>query len=776
MAPKASGGAASGTKKKTGSDTNSEKKTSSKPKLPALYITRPVGKDALKRSAVAVLSPEVLQASDFRVGEICLVAKEGQRGVAAIIQSGSEDQPAAVVQLAAPLRAVGGVLLGDRVSVRKLPVQPAYATNVTVASLEGHPLGNETKKTIEKLLNDAGIIMPGELFKDVLLDDTSGLRGNIVVTDINSSVDLADEVAKMVVTDSTEADELCLAPPGLFLKGKTAILYSSTPQVHQRFRLPQRINYQSVGGLSKEIQQLKETIEAPLCDGEFYHECGVEPPRGILLHGPPGTGKTMLLRCVANENDAHVQIINGPSLTSKFLGETEERLRAIFDEARQFQPSIILIDEIDSIAPSRDSDDAGEAESRVVATLLTLMDGVDSSGSIVVVATTNRPNKIDPALRRPGRFNVEVEIGVPDAAARLEILMKQVSRMSESRRGFTDQDIAEIAAKTHGYVGTDLSGLCALAVGKSKHRAVKQQIPLSQVKISLCDFEAALLEVKPSAMREIFLETPKVYWSDIAGQDQLKREMEEVIELPLRGAEKLKRLRITPPKGILLYGPPGCSKTLTAKALATESGFNFFAIKGPEVLNKYVGETERTVRELFRKAKVAAPSIIFIDEIDELAKSRDEDAGSSAAANVLITLLNEIDGVEELNGVVVVAATNKPHIIDSALIRPGRLDKHIYVAPPDREARLQILRNNTRTFGLDDPDAILQRLAEQTEHCSGAAVAQLCRDAAIAATREDYEGGNVSERHFEAALPRLTRDVTPDILVPYQVFAEKRGI
>ncbi|AAS52749.2 AER065Cp [Eremothecium gossypii ATCC 10895] len=774
MAPKASGGVGSGTKKKAGSDTNSEKKTSSKPKLPALYITRPVGNDITKRSTVAVLSPEVLQASEFRVGEICLVAKEGQRGVAAIIQSGSEDQPAAVVQLAAPLRAVGGVLLGDRVTVRKLPVQPSYATNVTVASLEGHVLGSGTK-AIEKLLNDAGIIMPGQIFKDVLLDESSGLRGNIVVTDINSNADLADEVAKLAVTDSADVD-VCLSPPGLFLKGKTTVFYSQSHQVHQRFRLPQRINYQSVGGLSKEIQQLKETIEAPLCDGEFYHECGVEPPRGILLHGPPGTGKTMLLRCVANENDAHVQIINGPSLTSKFLGETEERLRAIFDEARQFQPSIILIDEIDSIAPSRDSDDAGEAESRVVATLLTLMDGVDSSGSIVVVATTNRPNKIDPALRRPGRFNVEVEIGVPDAAARLEILMKQVSRMAESRRGFTDQDIAEIAAKTHGYVGTDLSGLCALAVGKSKHRAVKQEIPLSQVKISLCDFEAALLEVKPSAMREIFLETPKVYWSDIAGQDQLKREMEEVIELPLKGAEKLKRLRITPPKGILLYGPPGCSKTLTAKALATESGFNFFAIKGPEVLNKYVGETERTVRELFRKAKVAAPSIIFIDEIDELAKTRDEDAGSSAAANVLITLLNEIDGVEELNGVVVVAATNKPHIIDSALIRSGRLDKHIYVAPPDFEARLQILRNNTRTFGLDDPDAILKRLAEQTAHCSGAAVAQLCRDAAIAATREDYEGGNVEERHFLEALPRLTRDVTPDVLLPYQTFAEKRGI
>ncbi|AMD19931.1 HCL220Cp [Eremothecium sinecaudum] len=762
--------------KKKVSDSGESRKSSSKSSVPTVFITRPITENAENSYSNIIIHPSVIAELGLVPGGICIVSKEGQRGVAAIVKSSDTLQRPDVIQLAAPLRSVGGILLGDRVYLKKVISQPTYATTVTVGTVGGEEIGARDGKIVQKLLNSAGVIMPGMVFDSVLLDN--GTLADIIITDLDDDNTISETFAQLDINrkKNPTVDSIYLSNVGIFRKDKTQLFYTSDTEAHRKYRLPMKLGYSSVGGLASEIQKLKETIEAPLYDYEFYQECGVQPPRGILLHGPPGTGKTMLLRCVANESNAHTLIINGPSITSKYLGETEEKLRAIFDEAREFQPSIVLIDELDSIAPNRDNDDSGEAESRVVATLLTLMDGVENAGSVAVVATTNRPNKIDPALRRPGRFNTEVEIGVPDVDSRLQILKILVAQMNANRRGFSDEEVAEIAAKTHGYVGTDLSGLCTLSVAKAKHRAVVEGISLSDLTITMADLEAAMLEIKPSAMREIFLEMPKVYWSDIAGQEQLKLEMEEVIQLPLKGAEKLRRLRVMPPKGVLLYGPPGCSKTLTAKALATESGFNFFAIKGPEVLNKYVGETERTVRELFRKAKAAAPSIIFIDEIDELAKSRDEESSSSAASNTLITLLNEIDGVEELKGVVVVAATNKPEIIDPALIRSGRLDKHLYVAPPNFEARLQILKNCSKTFELDPNEVDLNKLAEMTEDCSGAAVSQLCRDAAICATTEDLVEGNVKWHHFKQALTRLSRDAGPEVIKPYEAFAKKRGL
>ncbi|AET38752.1 AAA family ATPase AFG2 Ecym_3259 [Eremothecium cymbalariae DBVPG len=774
MASKATGSNSSSKKKL--SDGTEGKKSSSKSNAPVVFITRPHSEDNEKLLGTVFMNPTVMKDCGYSSGNICIVSKEGQPGVAAILQNGEESQQDNVIKVSTPLRSVGSLLLGERVTIKKAQYQPDYASKITVGSLQGHEISENNQKAVERLLNSCGIVMPGMIFSNLTCDEVSS-KSDILIVDIESIDNVKQTMAELKISDGSENRYTpYLSPAGIFKKGYTKIIYTTRIEVDRRFKLSKPLRYSSVGGLSREIQKLKETIEAPLYESEFYEECGIHPPRGILLHGPPGTGKTMLLRCVANENVAHIQTINGPSITSKYLGETEEKLRGIFEEARKFQPSIILIDEIDSIAPNRNNDDSGEAESRVVATLLTLMDGVDSEGRVVIVATTNRPNKIDPALRRPGRFNTEVEIGVPDAVSRREILKKQLSNMSEKRRDFTDDEITEIADKTHGYVGTDLSGLCTLAVAHSKHRAIIEGIKIPDLKINVKDFEAAMLEIKPSAMREIFLEMPKVYWSDIAGQEQLKSELEEVIQLPHKGADKLRRFQVSPPKGMLLYGPPGCSKTLTAKALATESGFNFFAIKGPEVLNKYVGETERTVRELFRKAKAAAPSIIFIDEIDELAKTRDQEASSAASGNVLITLLNEIDGVEELNGVVVVAATNKPEIIDSALIRSGRLDKHIYVSPPNFEARLQILKNCTKTFGLKTEDVDLHNLANLTEHCSGAAVTQLCRDAAIAATREDFVDGDVEARHFEVALTKLTKDVMPESLVSYERFSKKRGI
>ncbi|KAL6450076.1 AFG2 ATPase family gene 2 protein [Candida maltosa Xu316] len=426
------------------------------------------------------------------------------------------------------------------------------------------------------------------------------------------------------------------------------------------------------------------------------------------------------------------------------------------------------MDEIDSLVPSRNSDDSGETESRVVAQLLTMMDGMGDTGQIVVVGATNRPNAIDSALRRPGRFDQEVEIGIPDVEAREEILQKLFARMNSEKCKLTKEEITKIAAKTHGYVGADLTALCRESVMKAINRGLTSNIPQNKIKVIEEDVDHALPEIRPSAMREVFLEMPKVYWTDIGGQHELKQKLMEVVQLPLEA--------ISSPKGVLLYGPPGCSKTLTAKALATESGLNFLAVKGPEIFNKYVGESERTIREIFRKARAASPSIIFFDEIDAIAGDRDGDSTTTAASNVLTSLLNEIDGVEELKGVVIVGATNKPTEIDPALLRPGRLDRHIYVAPPDYEARLQILEKCTRKFNLDKNDVNLATFAELTDGCSGAEVTLLCQEAGLAAIMENKDASSVTKKHFDHALKGISKGITPEMLQYYETFSKKSGL
>lgn len=490
----------------------------------------------------------------------------------------------------------------------------------------------------------------------------------------------------------------------------------------------------------------------------------------------------MLLRSVANETNAHVLTVNGPSIVSKYLGETENAIRDIFIEARKFQPSIIFMDEIDSLVPSRNSDDSGETESRVVATLLTMMDGMGDSGRIVVVGATNRPNCIDAALRRPGRFDQEIEIGIPDVDARFDILSKHFTKMNKSKTTLTNDDIQLVASKTHGYVGADLSALCRESVMKAITRGLScgdgsgdgDGSGPREIQLQLPDVLEALPEITPSAMREIFLEMPKVYWSDIGGQHELKQKLMEVVQLPLEAADTFAQLGVLAPKGVLLYGPPGCSKTLTAKALATESGLNFLAVKGPEILNKYVGESERAIREIFRKARAASPSIIFFDEIDAISGDR-EDALTQSAQNVLTSLLNEIDGVEELKGVVIVAATNRPTEIDPALLRPGRLDRHIYVSPPDFEARLQILTKGCSKFNTDE-HVDFDQLSTLTEGCSGAEVALLCQEAGLAAVMEDKLATKVEKRHFDHALKGISKGITPQMLQYYQQFANRSGL
>lgn len=493
------------------------------------------------------------------------------------------------------------------------------------------------------------------------------------------------------------------------------------PSAHHSGKLQEESAYATLGGLDKQIDELKRLVEMPLRRPEVFKRYGLTPPRGLLLFGPPGTGKTTLAFSAASAcvRPASIEIISGPELTSSLHGGTERALRKVFARARRNSPSVVIIDEIDALAPHRDgtdasSDGAGEVEKRVVATLLTLMDGLGSKedGSrVVVIAATNRPNAIDPALRRPGRLDREIEVGIPTSEARrsiLSVLLRDVPHTLQT------EQLLDIANRTHGYVGADLSALVREAGMRAISREAQPdfveqhlgQLSLDKdggAGVTYADFTAAQALIRPSAMREISLELPKVTWSDIApGQAGLhiQQKVRECVEWPLKHGATMKRLGVRAPRGVLLYGPPGCSKTLIARALASDSGLNFVAVKGPELLNKYVGESERALREVFRKARAASPSIIFFDEIDGLTTTRGSESASSD--KVIATLLNEMDGVEELSNVLVIAATNRPEVIDAALLRPGRLDRLLYVGPPDLQARRQILALRSAKMALDN--------------------------------------------------------------------------
>lgn len=760
----------SSSKKKTNGVSTPELSTApaKKIKIPKSFIVRPNVPTNNKSVANVYINPEILSAMELNNGNLVLVSSSdsGSAGVVATVYSSNDIVDKNVITISFPYRQLCGLLLGDRVELVKFMNQPQYASDISISGVE-----ETVTEDVRLALLDIGLVYPG---LQINVDNK-----RITIVDVNDSLDASMD--KLSIKDSDSLLSVHTVSPPYLFSPTTSINVAtlSFPARSKYPNLPQQITYDQVGGLSKQIELLKSTIELPLNNPTLFSDFGISPPRGILLHGPPGTGKTMLLRCVANSiTEAHVLTINGPSIVSKYLGETENAIRDIFNEAKKFQPSIIFMDEIDSIAPSRTSDDSGETESRVVAQLLTVMDGMGDNGRIVVVGATNRPNSIDSALRRPGRFDQEVEIGIPDVEAREEILTKQFAKMNSEKCQITKKEIASIASKTHGYVGADLTALCRESVMKAINRGLTVGIPQTAIKVTVDDVYHALPEIRPSAMREIFLEMPKVHWSDIGGQEELKRKLIEVVQLPLEASDSFKNLGVSSPKGVLLYGPPGCSKTLTAKALATESGLNFLAVKGPEIFNKYVGESERAIREIFRKARAASPSIIFFDEIDAIAGDRDGDSSTTAALNVLTSLLNEIDGVEELKGVVIVGATNKPTEIDPALLRPGRLDRHIYVAPPDYDARLQILQKCSRKFNLQsgDESVDLQKLAELTDGCSGAEVTLLCQEAGLAAIMENKEATTVTNKHFEHALKGISRGITPEMLEYYEKFSKKSGL
>ena len=531
------------------------------------------------------------------------------------------------------------------------------------------------------------------------------------------------------------------------------------------------VTYEDVGGLREEIKKVREMVELPLKHPEIFERLGIEPPKGVLLHGPPGTGKTLLAKAVANETNSNFILINGPEIMSKFYGQSEENLRKKFEDAEKNAPSIIFFDEIDAIATKRE-ETRGEVERRVVAQLLALMDGLKSRGKVVVIAASNIPNALDPAFRRPGRFDREIEIGVPDKDGRLNILKIHTRNMPLAK----NVNLKDIANITYGFVGADLSSLAKEAAMIVLRRVLpelkleeEEAIPkevLEQLSITQQDFLSALKVVRPSAMREVFVEVPNVKWDDIGGMNQVKQELKEAVEWPLKFPDVFVRMGVSPPKGILLYGAPGTGKTLLAKAVARESDANFILVNGPSLLSKWVGESENAVRKIFAKARQTSPSIIFFDEIDALAPRRGMSSDNHVSERVVNQLLTEIDGLQDLHDVVIIGATNRPDIVDTALLRPGRFDRIILADVPDEKARFEILKIHSKNMPLKDVD--LSEISKQTHGYAGADLEAVCREAAILALREDIKAKVVTGQHFEEALQKVPPSVSKEVETTYR--------
>ena len=653
------------------------------------------------------------------------------------------DENLDIIRMDAILRKNAGVSIGDKVTVRKASVKRAISVKIA-------PVGYAVKFDSQ--------------FTNYIksqLENYPLVEGNIVQVPV-----FGQPLALMVVSTK---------PSGVVLMDeKTNVITLDRPVSEQFIK---RVTYEDIGGLHEEIQKIREMVELPLRYPELFKRLGIEPPKGVLLYGPPGCGKTLIAKAVANEADAYFIAINGPEIMSKYYGESEQRLREVFEQAKKNAPAIIFIDEIDAIAPKRE-EVTGEVEKRVVAQLLSLMDGLEARGDIIVIGATNRINAIDPALRRPGRFDREIYIPPPDKRGRYEILLIHTRNMPLA----PDVDLMKLASITHGFVGADLAALCREAAMKALRRILPQidleqeRIPpeiLEKIFVTMDDFMQAFGEITPSALREITIELPTVHWEDVGGLEDVKQQLREAVEWPLKKPELFKRMGIKPPKGVLLYGPPGCGKTLIAKAVATESEANFIAIKGPEVLSKWVGESEKAIREIFRKARMSAPAIIFIDEIDAIAPVRGAGFGDSRVTERIISqLLTEMDGIEKLENVVVIAATNRPDIVDPALLRPGRFDRLIYIPPPDEKARLEILKIHTRKIPLA-PDVSLEEIARVTEGYSGSDLEALCREAALISLRENLEAKEVRARHFAEAMKYVRPSITDDMIKFYETFRER---
>ena len=680
---------------------------------------------------IARISSKSMQAIGARVGDY-LSIKGSKTAYATVWPASPQDEGADIIRIDGVLRENAGAGIGDLVEVKRVELRPL--TRISLAPTEQIVFGTDFRALVAATLQGKPVA-PGNMVIVPVMGQAIRLYATSAIP-ANGGI----------VTDSTE----------VMISNEAVSMPSGAAPL---------ITYEDIGDMEDAKQKVREIVELPLKHPELFKHLGIDPPKGILLYGPPGTGKTLLARAIANETNSNFFTINGPEIMSKFYGESEERLREIFNKAEAKPPSIIFIDEIDAIAPKRE-EVSGDVEKRVVAQLLTSMDGLKSRGNVIVIGATNRIDAVDPALRRPGRFDREIETGIPDAKGRREILQVHTRNMPLA----DDVNLDQLADITHGFTGADLSNLVKEAAMSALRRVLptinlkEGIIPtevLSKIKVQYSDFEAALRVIQPSALREFYVEVPEVHWEDVGGLEDVKQKLKEAVEWPLKHPEYFQNMGITPVKGILLYGPPGTGKTLLAKVVATESEANFISVKGPEVLNKWVGESERAIRDIFRKARQSAPCVIFFDELDAIAPVRGQSFDSGVTERIVNQLLSEMDGISPLKNVVVMGATNRADILDPALLRPGRFDEVIYVPPPDAKSRLEVIKIHVKRVPLAE-DVDLEKLANLTEGYTGADIYALVRQSAIIRLRKEGKPGKVTMEDFMQALnevkPSLTKE------------------
>lgn len=694
---------------------------------------------------IARIDQETMEKLNIQTGDV--IALSGKKESAGIAwPSYPQDSGLGIIRIDSRLKKNTGANIDETIQIQKVNAHPAQ--NIVLAPIKIKLKSNPRFETfVKRKLNNYPVTIDDFIF---------------------ISIGISREITFKVI--SIRPNGVCIIKP------ETA-LHISERITEDEERGADYVTYEDVGGLDREIQRVREMVELPLRHPSLFKRLGIDPPKGILLRGPPGCGKTLLARAVANESEAYFISINGPEIMSKFYGESEKKLRKIFIDAEEKSPSIIFIDEIDAIAPKRETV-TGEVERRVVAQLLALMDGLHSRGKVIVIGATNRPNSLDPALRRPGRFDREIEIKVPNEKGRREVFQIHTRNMPLDKK-ISLKDYANI---THGFVGADIMAVCREAA----MAALRRYLPkidldsdtidpelLEQMEITKADFEEALKEVMPSGIREVFVEIPNVSWDQIGGLEELKQKLIEAVDWPLSHPKIFERMGIKPPRGILLYGPPGCGKTLLARAVAHESKANFISIKGPELLSKYVGESEKAIREIFRKAKMAAPCIIFFDEFDSIAPSRGRHTTDSGVSEkVLSQFLTELDGLEVKKDIVVIAATNRPDILDPALIRPGRIDRMLLVPPPDEIGRLEILKIFTKEMPLTN-NIDLNVLNKILNGFSGADIETLCREAGMIALRENIRARKITKEHFKQATELINPSIVPEVIKWYETFGEK---
>jgi len=678
----------------------------------------------------------------------------------------TEDEGLEIIRVDGLQRANAGVGSGDFVEVRRAESHPA--TRVVFAPAQQNLRLQGSTEALKRTFFGRPLS-----------------QGDVVATAGQQRVapnDMPPQLRQMMGAPAYALQEIRLAVVSATPKGIVHIDENTEIELRPEYEEPQQarradVTYDDIGGMASTIDQLREMVELPLRYPELFQRLGVDPPKGVLLHGPPGTGKTRLARAVANESAAEFFLINGPEIMGSAYGESEQRLRSIFEEAAKNAPSIVFIDEIDSIAPKR-GQVTGEAEKRLVAQLLTLMDGLEARANVVVIAATNRPEAIDEALRRPGRFDREIVVGVPDERGRREILGIHTRGMPLGDK----VDLGELSRTTYGFVGADLAALAREAAIEAVRRIMPRlnledgTIPpevLDTLAVTREDFLDALKRVQPSAMREVMVQAPQVRWEDVGGLDAAQMRLKEGVELPLKDPDAFRRLGIRPAKGFLLYGPPGTGKTLLAKAVAREAEANFIATKSSDLLSKWYGESEQQIAKLFARARQVAPCVIFIDELDSLVPARGGGMGEpQVTERVVNTILAEMDGLEELQSVVVIGATNRPNLIDPALLRPGRFDELIYVGVPDKAGRRRILAIQTQKMPLAD-DVELDRLAAETDRYTGADLEDLVRRAGLAALRQSLQTERVTMAHFEEALKDSRASVTPELERDYEQMAAR---